>query len=305
MTGDYPRFKATYTHDELVEHFLLSPAERALVDSCRGAANRHGVAVLLKAVQYLGYFPDTLQHVPEAVRLFIAHQLQLLWDHTAAYPWQSRSHDTHLALIRQHLDWRFPTAQDKQDLERWLQTHAAPEAPTEADLSESAYTRLRALRIELPAERELQRLVRTALWGFFHAIYTNVTAQLSEPVRTALDQLLVIAPEASQSIFEQLKAEPAAPGVKNLHHELAKLQALRALGVPADALATVPLKVIQLLKRRATNERVGEMRAHPTPTRYALLACFIYISHEFFPSLIGTCEVERLIVSCGSRPPFQ
>ena len=171
----------------------------------------------------------------------------------------------------------FPRRRTDQDLERWLQTHAAPEAPTEADLSESAYTRLRALRIELPTERELQRLVRTALWGFFHAIYTNVTAQLSEPVRTALDQLLVIAPEASQSIFEQLKAGPAAPGVKNLHHELAKLQALRALGVPADALATVPLKVIQLLKRRATNERVGEMRAHPTPTRYALLACFISI----------------------------
>ena len=57
MKGDYPRFKATYTHEELVEHFLLSPAERALVDTCHGDANRHGVAVLLKAVQYLGYFP--------------------------------------------------------------------------------------------------------------------------------------------------------------------------------------------------------------------------------------------------------
>ena len=86
MTGDYPRFKASYTHEELVEHFLLSPAEHALVDTCRGDVNRHGVAVLLKAVQYLGYFPDDLQQVPEAVRTFIAHQLQLLWDHTADYP---------------------------------------------------------------------------------------------------------------------------------------------------------------------------------------------------------------------------
>ena len=165
------------------------------------AARRIAMASRSYSSSAIRLFSDTLQHVPEAVRVFIAHQLQLLWDHTAAYPWQSRSHDTHLALIRQHLDWRFPTAQDKQDLERWLQTVTGPEAPTEADLSESAYTRLRALRIELPTERELQRLVRTALWGFFHAIYTNVTAQLSEPVRTALDQLLVIAPEASQSIF--------------------------------------------------------------------------------------------------------
>ena len=59
MQGDYPRFKTTYTHDELVEHFLLSPAERTLIDTCYGDANRHGVAVLLKTVQHLGYFPDS------------------------------------------------------------------------------------------------------------------------------------------------------------------------------------------------------------------------------------------------------
>ena len=53
MTGDSPRFKAAYTHEELVEHFLLSPAEHAVVETCRGEVNRHGVAVLLKAVQYL------------------------------------------------------------------------------------------------------------------------------------------------------------------------------------------------------------------------------------------------------------
>jgi hypothetical protein len=66
MQGDYPRFNTTYTHEELVEHFLLTPADRTLVNTCRGEANRHGVAVLLKSVQYLGYFPDSLGQVPEA-----------------------------------------------------------------------------------------------------------------------------------------------------------------------------------------------------------------------------------------------
>jgi hypothetical protein len=27
MTGDYPRFNASYTHEELVEHLQLSPAD--------------------------------------------------------------------------------------------------------------------------------------------------------------------------------------------------------------------------------------------------------------------------------------
>jgi hypothetical protein len=36
--------------------------------------NRQGVAVLLKAVQYLGDFPSDLRQVPEAVRALIARQ---------------------------------------------------------------------------------------------------------------------------------------------------------------------------------------------------------------------------------------
>ena len=118
MQGDYPCFKTTYTHEELVEHFLLSPAERAVVETCREDANRHGVAVLLKAVQYLGYFPYEFQHVPEVVRTFIAHQLQLLWDHTPEYPWKSRSHDNHVALIRQQTGWHFPTGRTRRPWKR-------------------------------------------------------------------------------------------------------------------------------------------------------------------------------------------
>ncbi len=277
MKGDYPRFKATYAHEDLVEHFLLTPAERAFVDTCYGDANRHGVAVWLKSVQYLGYFPDDLHQVPPAVRTFIAHQLQLLWDHTADYPWHSTTHDRHLALIRQHTGFRFPTGQDKQELETWLRTHGAPEAPTEEELGECAYARLRALGIELPAEPELQRIVRAALWGFFHDIYQRVTARLPEALRTTLDQLLVVGPDEVQSAFDQLKAEPSAPGVKPLQQEITKLQTLRAIGIPADALADVPFKVLQLLKRRANNEDASQMRAHPTPIRYALLACFIQL----------------------------
>jgi hypothetical protein len=52
VTGDYSRLKASYIHEELVKHFLLSPAEHALVATCRGDVNRQAVAVLLKTVQY-------------------------------------------------------------------------------------------------------------------------------------------------------------------------------------------------------------------------------------------------------------
>jgi uncharacterized protein DUF4158 len=75
MSGAYPHFKTSYTHEELVEHFLLTPADLQLVLTCRGEANRCGMALLLKALTYLGYVPDSLDCVPCEVRSFIAgHQ---------------------------------------------------------------------------------------------------------------------------------------------------------------------------------------------------------------------------------------
>jgi Tn3 transposase DDE domain len=103
-----------------------------------------------------------------------------------------------------------------------------------------------------------------------------MTARLSDDVRRTLDHLLAVGPDASQSPFDQLKTEPSAPGVKPLHQEVTKLQRLRAIGVPADACADVPFKILQLLKRRAQHEHAGQMRAHPDPIRHALMACFIH-----------------------------
>jgi hypothetical protein len=276
MKGDYPRFRALYSHDDLVEHFLLTPDEQRLIAQCRGDVNRHGVAVLLTSLRYLGYFPATPQEVPTEVKTFLARQLNLLWEPSAQYPTDERTQRYHLALIRHHTGWRAPTTDDKAALEHWLRHERAHDAPTEEDLLECAYQRLRALQIELPAERELRRVVRTALHEFFHDLYTRVAVRLPETVRTTLDQLLVVESNASVSAFEQLKTPPAAPGITQLQKEMTKLQTLRTVGVPAEALADVPEKVVTLLQRRAHNEHASEMRAHPATIRYALMACFIH-----------------------------
>lgn len=44
MTKVYPQFRSSYSHEEMVEHFLLTPAELQLVLACRGDANRCGMA---------------------------------------------------------------------------------------------------------------------------------------------------------------------------------------------------------------------------------------------------------------------
>jgi Domain of unknown function (DUF4158) len=55
-------FKASYSQDELVEHFHLDAQDRILLSGIRGDVNRNGAAVLLKSLLYLGYFPTDLNH---------------------------------------------------------------------------------------------------------------------------------------------------------------------------------------------------------------------------------------------------
>src|SRR2546426_4086938 len=93
MRGEYPRFRASYARDELVVQFLLTPQDHELIAHCRGDVNRYGVAILLKSLPYLGYFPNDLRKVPREVRGFIVHQLHLPWDvtvHRADKPWNPR-----------------------------------------------------------------------------------------------------------------------------------------------------------------------------------------------------------------------
>ena len=80
MVKAYPQFRSSYSHEEMVEHFLLTPAELHLVLTCRGDVNRCGMALLLKTISHLGYVPDPMPQIPEEIRAFVAAQLGLLWD---------------------------------------------------------------------------------------------------------------------------------------------------------------------------------------------------------------------------------
>ena len=95
------------------------------------------------------------------------------------------------------------------------------------------------IRLKLPAEQELQRIVRAALHGFFHDLYTRVTASSRKRRGHSLISSWWWRLAYSRP-FDQLKTEPSAPGVKNLQKEVTKLHTLRALGVSAESLARSP-----------------------------------------------------------------
>ena len=102
MGKSYPSFQPSYSHEELVEHFLLTPGELELVLKCRSNVNRCGMALLLKTLPHLGYLPGRFDEVPPEVREFVAGQIRLLWDYSKSYPWYGSTFDYHVAQVRNH-----------------------------------------------------------------------------------------------------------------------------------------------------------------------------------------------------------
>jgi TnpA family transposase len=299
MKGDYPKFSLSYSDEELIEHFTLSETDKTFITQVRGDANLHGATVLLKSLQYLGYFPH-LNEVPVDVKSFIAKQLNLVGDPSKEYPWDTRTRFNHFEWIRQYTGFRASTAQDKEDLSIWLRQEGALSAITFSDLFECAIQRLRSLYIELPSEKELTRVVNSALTGFFSDVHQQVAKRLDAQICQKIDQLLIVDDDASFSAFEKVKAPPGPVGVESLNKEIPKLHTLRDVGISIEHLMNIPFNVQKVLFRRAKNETASEMRSHPDFIRYGLMACFISIRTmevidnivEIFVSIIHRIDVR-------------
>ena len=156
-----------------------------------------------------------------------------------------------------------------------MRENEAHQAYTFTDLLERAIQRLRLWGIELPSEKELTRIVHTALNGFFSDVHHQVTQQLSFETHEKLDQLLMVPEEEAVSTFEKLKASAGPLGIASLQQEIQKLQQLRSVGISKEHLVNIPSKIQRLLARRAKNETASKMREHPSEIRYGLMACFI------------------------------
>jgi len=253
---------------------MLSETDEKFITQFRGDTNRHGATVLLKSLQYLGYFPH-LNEVPVDVKSFIAKQLNFVGDPSEEYPWDTRTRFNHFALLRQYTGFRASTAKNKEYLSNWLRQEGALSAITFSDLFECAIQRLRSLRIELPSEKELIRVVNSALTGFFSDVHQQVAKRLDEQICQKIDQLLIVPEDESFSTFEKVKNPPGPVGVESLKKEIQKLHTLRDVGISIEHLMNIPFNVQKVLFRRAKNETASEMRSHPDFIRYGLMACFI------------------------------
>ena len=121
--------KRQWEPEELIEQFILTPAELALLPedlTNANPSNRLGFAVLLKFFQVEARFPQHPVEVPKMVVHFIAQQLKLAEEDYRGYSWSGGRFKAHRHQVRTFLGFRPITQADKQQMKTWLMKDVLP-----------------------------------------------------------------------------------------------------------------------------------------------------------------------------------
>jgi len=211
----------------------------------------------------------------------------------AEYDWRSRAIKYHRAQIRPFLGFREATLRDAEALTTYLSEHVVPQAWTDEQVKAAVYQRLRALAIEPPTSERLDRIIASAAHTFEEHFCAATLEQLPAATLTQMDALLSQAAEDDEaedperSPFQQLKIDPGRVGIDNVFAEIAKLKQLRQVGVPPELFGTVAPRLLQQHRQRAAVENIYEIRHHPAPLRYALIAAYCWLrAQEITDSLV-------------------
>jgi len=275
--------KREWTMAELVDVFWLSPGERNWVSNVV-VHNQLGLAIMLKVFQYQGRFPDHPREVVSAVVGYLAQQVERPTDDWATYDWTGRTAERHRQMIRERLGFRPATINDAEDLVMWLTEQ--PVLSHDHDLTllkDLAYQRLFQLHFEPPTPDRIERAVRSAIHHFEQDLFASIYQAIPARSLLALGQLVRTAPVEENeertfyhSPFLQLRRDPARMSLQAIMEEVEKLATLQAVDLPDDLFSHLTPKLISKYRQRAAAEPPRELRNHPAPVKYTLLAAFCW-----------------------------
>jgi len=273
---------------DIPEGWTLTPAHRTLV-MAKSRANRLGFAVLLLFYRAHGRFPSAPTEIePQAVDQ-VARQIGMEATSHDGLDLAARTWKRHRAEIRALFGYREATVADAEALEDWLRDQAAVVGAVPDHLVTRLEARCRELAIEPPSADRVERIVRAAIHAHEERLYARIRDRLMHEARARLEALLQPEsdaesgpdgdgqPGAAPALLLQLRGDPGRPSLAGVQAELAKLELVRRVGLPADLFHQVLPQELERYRRRVAVEAPHELRRHPEATRLTWLAAFVHL----------------------------
>ncbi len=228
----------------------------------------------------------------------LAQQLGVPATSFVRYDWHGRLASHHRTAIRAFLGVREATVADQQGVTEWLVAHELPQTQQPEALRAAFLARCRAVGLEPPTPDRVERHVRTALAAYDERICAVVLRRLPPEAQARLDTLLEVAtplPGApGQSALADLKRDAGPLSVATVEQAAAKLDRLRALGLPPDLFDGVPPRLVERFRQRVVAEELYELRRHPAPRRLTLLAAYCWRRSQELTDTLAEVLVDAM-----------
>ena len=276
--------KRQWTVEELIDAWALFADELELVGQTKGASNQLGLALLLKWFQHEGRFPQRKQDIPKDVLKYLAQQLKISADVFSEYAWQGRTIERHRAKIRQYFGFRETNREDFERLREYLLQNMVSQQRQMKQLKESIYRQCRQWRVEPPTSGRIERIIRSAIRECDELVYKDIASRLTQKTQNQLDALLLTkkVDEETQEVIKvrshlhELRQGTGAVKLESLLRETEKLEHIEKLELPETLFAHVNDQVVESYRQRIAVEELHEIKRHPDPVRYTLLAAYCW-----------------------------
>ena len=146
-------------------------------------------------------------------------------------------------------------------------------------------------------------MIDTGLMTYEAQIYTVIVARLSADMQNRLDALLIAEPDAEEEEelpLSLMRRDPGPVGVESALSEIAKLQSLRAIGLPPDLFEGYTPKLVERLRRRIAAESPSHIREHPHAIRMTLLAALVFQRTQEVTDALVTLLIQ-IVHRIGAR----
>lgn len=257
---------------EVIRFFSPAGEDLVFVRAQRGAPNQLGVAVQLGALRWLGFIPEDLTATPPEALAALGAALDVPPRAIFDYAVRAPTRVEHRLLVRTHAGFHVFSERELDRLRPRL-VELALEHERPSLLLARICELLRGGQVERPSIDRLVRLVGWARERAHEQTFERLAPQLTDPVRTKLDGLLVA--DGSQSQHAWLRSRPTSVSAHALSRELQKRAFLIGeIGVGRFDLSGLPPNRRAWLAqtgRQQTNQALARLAPE---RRYPVLAAF-------------------------------
>ena len=212
------------------------------------------------------------------------------------------------AEIRALLGYREASVADAEALGTWLRDNAVARTRDPGELAAEAKARCRALHIEPPTPDRVARIIRAAVRAYEDRRHAAVHARLMLDMRARLDALLEPAgPEDAKGADDKMMPEgrtdaplihlrtgPGRASGASLRDELARLNTIRQLGLPADLFTEWSQQELETGRQRVAVEAPHELRRHLEAARHVWLAAYAHLRGRAVTDTLADLLIETM-----------